>query len=111
MPRHASRLLLEVTDVAVERVQEIDPVGVLDEGIMATGREFWPPFERQVWEGWEAAGKRGKPPLGPQPLVRFIRLWDSINAARGYGWDSNPWVWVVSFRVLRVGQMAEGGEA
>jgi len=25
-------------------------------------------------------------------------LWDSINAARGYSWDSNPWVWVVEFR-------------
>ncbi|MGP8269086.1 MAG: single-stranded DNA-binding protein [Terracidiphilus sp.] len=25
-------------------------------------------------------------------------LWDSINAKRGYGWDVNPWVWVVSFQ-------------
>ena len=28
----------------------------------------------------------------------FARLWDSINAKRGYGWGVNPWVWVVSFR-------------
>jgi hypothetical protein len=30
----------------------------------------------------------------------FERLWDSINAKRGYGWDVNPWVWVVSFEVM-----------
>ena len=28
---------------------------------------------------------------------KFIALWDSINAQRGYGWDADPWVWVVSF--------------
>jgi hypothetical protein len=28
----------------------------------------------------------------------FRILWDSINAKRGYGWDVNPWVWVVTFK-------------
>ena len=27
----------------------------------------------------------------------FVGLWDSINAERGFGWDANPWVWVVAF--------------
>jgi hypothetical protein len=27
----------------------------------------------------------------------FKALWNSINAKRGYGWDSNPWVWVIEF--------------
>ena len=27
----------------------------------------------------------------------FMLLWDSINAKRGYGWDTDPWVWVVEF--------------
>jgi len=28
----------------------------------------------------------------------FARLWDTLYAKRGYGWDTNPWVWVVSFK-------------
>jgi len=33
----------------------------------------------------------------PSARGAFARLWDSLNAKRGYGWDSNPWVWVVEF--------------
>jgi hypothetical protein len=29
---------------------------------------------------------------------RYAALWDKINAKRGYGWDANPWVWVLEFR-------------
>lgn len=32
-------------------------------------------------------------------IVEFSILWDSINTKRGYGWDTNPWVWVVEFKV------------
>ena len=28
----------------------------------------------------------------------YADLWDSINGARGFGWDANPWVWVLEFR-------------
>ena len=31
----------------------------------------------------------------------FASLWDTINAKRGYAWDTNPWVWVVEFKVQR----------
>jgi hypothetical protein len=27
----------------------------------------------------------------------FAKLWDELNAKRGYGWDKNPWVWVIEF--------------
>ena len=30
----------------------------------------------------------------------FQRLWDSINAKRGYGWDVNPWVWALTFKAV-----------
>jgi hypothetical protein len=30
-----------------------------------------------------------------------MRLWDSINAKRGFSWESNPWVWVVEFEVVK----------
>ena len=29
--------------------------------------------------------------------AQFANLWDSIYSQRGYGWDANPWVWVVEF--------------
>lgn len=76
MPRWASRILLEVTDVRVERVQDISEADVQAEG--CTGSPFGP--------------------MGD--AVLFPRVWDSINAKRGHDWDTNPWVWVVSFRVL-----------
>lgn len=31
----------------------------------------------------------------------YAKLWDSINAGRGHPWASNPWVWVVVFKVLQ----------
>lgn len=33
--------------------------------------------------------------------LTFSELWDSINEGRGYGWDSNPWVWVIEFMQLQ----------
>jgi len=72
MPRWASRITLEITGVRVEQVQDITPDDAYAEGI----REVY--YEHAVGA--------------------FRVLWDSINAARGYGWASNPWVWVVEFR-------------
>jgi hypothetical protein len=34
------------------------------------------------------------------PHKWFKELWDSINAKRGYGWDVNPWVWVIEFEKI-----------
>ena len=31
-------------------------------------------------------------------LDEFRALWDCLNAKRGYGWDANPWCWVISFK-------------
>lgn len=82
MPRWASRLTLEVTDVWAERVQDISPEGARAEGVEATG---------------------GEVALRDQRLTvhqhAFANTWDAINAKRGHGWDANPWVWAVAFRV------------
>ena len=79
MPRWASRLTLKVIDVRAEKVQDIS----LDDAAA---------------EGCE--GTDGEPSLhGPVDEIGvFAALWDSINAKRGFGWDVNPWVWVVEFK-------------
>jgi len=82
LPRWASRITLIVTDVRVQRLQEIDEVDALAEGV----REGYgdPAYE------WEALSYRR----------RFNLLWDHLNAARGYGWDANPWVAAYTFRPI-----------
>jgi hypothetical protein len=82
MPRWASRLTLEVTEVRVQLLQEIS-----EEDAKAEGVE---PIRERVANGvnWSSA-REG-----------FHHLWDSINGERA-AWESNPWVWAVSFKVLR----------
>ena len=80
MPRWASRITLKVTDVRVERVQDISERAARQEGVEPEYRER------------ERIGRDA-----PSRLAGFERLWDSINAKRGYGWCSNPCVWVVEF--------------
>ncbi|MHB8053650.1 MAG: ASCH domain-containing protein [Candidatus Aminicenantales bacterium] len=76
MPRWASRITLEITGVRVERVQDIGEAHASAEGFkdVFDGKTFFP------------AGHF------------FKTTWDSLNAKRGFGWDANPWVWVISFK-------------
>lgn len=74
MPRWASRILLEITKVRAERVQEIG------------------------FRDCEAEGIDGRNMLDAYIKNDYRVLWDSINAKRGHGWETNPWVWVISFK-------------
>jgi len=100
MPRWASRITLEVTEVRVERIRDIDPTDCWAEGMPMERRRDEIPHLVEFLSGGKADGLR--PKLGPwytvDPIPEFRKLWNSINAKRGYGWDVNPWVWVVSFR-------------
>jgi len=82
MPRWASRLTLEITEVRVERLQEISIEDIKCEGA----------YFDSDYAGANAIMNAFTPKLN------FITLWDSLNAKRGYGWDKNPWVWVIQFR-------------
>ena len=94
MPRWASRITLRVADVRVERVQHISMKDVLAEGL---------DYEEGVTAEWFNEGEHYYTAGSPTPGEKyaFIRLWDSTNAARGYGWDANPWVWVVEFEKVQ----------
>lgn len=78
MPRKAARIFLRVTDVRVERLQDIDDDKALKEGCGIWGDVDWVAF----------------------PEEDFKRIWgNTIKPADRalYGWDSNPWVWVIEF--------------
>jgi len=72
MKKNVARLWLRVLNVKVERVQDITVNDIRAEGL-SFKQEFFEPFNV------------------------FVKCWDSINAKRGFGWDMNPWVWVIEF--------------
>lgn len=94
MPRWASRILLEVTDVRVERLQDIGEQQALAEGIV--GVDFRPDDGFPICRGYMVGPDDGSTPLETHASKAFAGLWRSINGPDS--WDGNPWVWVVEFR-------------
>ncbi|MBJ6957471.1 hypothetical protein JG654_13980 [Vibrio cholerae] len=81
MPRAASRLTLKVTDVRIERVQDITEEQAIKEGI--NKHHQLPAFKSHI--GYHTS-----------PVYAFEELWNSI-----YGnWEENPYVWVIEFEVI-----------
>lgn len=92
MPRHGSRLTLEVVSVRVERVQAISEDDARAEGVMYEVPGYGPVTDAAVNcdGGFHGAGSYRQ---------GFAVLWDDINGKRsGCGWDADPWCWVVEFR-------------
>jgi hypothetical protein len=75
MPRRHSRITLEIDSVRVEPVCEITEADAIAEGFPKIDYGSFVRF----------------------PTNRFAETWDALNSKRGYSWDSNPWVWVISF--------------
>ena len=73
MPRWASRITLEVVEIHAQQLHNISVLDARAEGIA--------------------------PQHGRREVEDYIVLWNSINAKRGLGWDTNPWVWVIEFKV------------
>jgi len=89
MPRKASRILLEVTEVRVERLQGISEADAMAEGV-----------ERIELGPFQVAGLPVHP-MTSSYKEAFEKLWETINGKRA-PWASNPWVWVVGFKRVEV---------
>jgi len=91
MPRLVSRISLEITEVGVSRVKQISEADAIAEGV------------EQVADGWKCYGDCTSHKTGhsnrTSATASFTSLWDSINA-KTWDWDSNPWVWVINFKVV-----------
>lgn len=88
MPRWASRITLEIQSIRVERVQDIS-----EDDARAEGGSIKCKYVGNRCNSNRCAAhhyRRG-----------FEALWDSINAKRGFGWQANPWVWVVEFKRIK----------
>lgn len=84
MPKEAARIWLKVTDVSVERLQDITEDEAKAEGAnWKNGKNV----------GWEEKMRR-------TVVERFAERWDSTIKKKDlplYGWDANPWVWKIAF--------------
>lgn len=88
MPKEATRIWLRVTDVMVERLQEITVDGCHREGIN---------IETSAVTDGETLNRKHD-----FSLEKFETLWDSTvkkSDIDRYGWDANPWVWVIEFEM------------
>jgi hypothetical protein len=81
MPRWASRIALEITNVRVERLQDISEEDAQAEGVPKSITQYGLTIDYENYR---------------EP---FIELWDKINGKK-HPWASNPWVWVVEFRKI-----------
>lgn len=88
MPREAARIFLKVTNVIVERLQDISEEDARAEGCITSH--------------YKTGDGKFEDVLGFELTARdaFCELWQRLNLKRGYDWETNPWVWVVAFEKI-----------
>lgn len=90
MPKEAARIWLKVTDVRVERLQEITDNECIKEGI----------YPSNCRDCNDIFGCDVCPDEGYDEVDKFVEVWNSTikkSDLNRYGWDANPWVWVIKF--------------
>lgn len=85
MPRWASRIMLEITDVRIERLNDISEADARAEGIVDAGDD----------NGWQLSDTTH---YSNTAVNSYASLWESINGDGS--WEANPWVWAITFRRL-----------
>lgn len=100
MPRWASRLTLEVTDVRVERLQAITGADAMAEGARRFDRgSVAPSFMGSDGPGWSMGTPASFGETLGSAQMAFANLWENLYGEIA-SWDSNPWIWRVAFRRL-----------
>lgn len=109
MPRWASRITLEIVGVRVERLQEISAEDARAEGLLVAWRQMSTTASSDPVQSWRTSPDvLGEGSEFPSHKDAFAELWNAINTKRGYPWASNPWVWVIEFKVAD--GFAKGGK-
>jgi hypothetical protein len=94
MPYKAARIFLEITDIRVERLQDISEADAIEEGIESNlylNKNEDPILSYKIYgtkKDWDES-----------PIVSYYSLWESINGKDS--WDLNPWVFVITFKKLK----------
>lgn len=91
MPRWASRITLQITDVRVERLQDISQAEALAEGVTP---QWEPGMSGRLMEALGGFSHR-------PAASAYATLWEEINGAGS--WESNAWVWAVGFKRIEAG--------
>lgn len=98
MPKEAARIWLKVTDVKVERLQEMKPVDVIKEGAYP---DCWDCLNTYEESGSQCCyGTEEQCSQCDGVMMEWEKLWNSTikkSDLDSYGWDANPWVWVIEF--------------
>ncbi len=92
MPRWASRIVLEITNIRVEPLQAISEEDAIAEGV---DNRIPCEFHLGICPSMMGGGT-----METTHREKFKLLWDSLNTKSWYSWDSNPWVWVIEFKRL-----------
>lgn len=88
MPKQACRLFLEVTEITVERLNDISESDAINEGIEVLGYD-----EGTVYKDYINLHSETK-----DPVLSYCTLWQKINGINS--WNDNPWVWVIKFKKI-----------
>lgn len=94
MPKDASRITLEITEIRVQKLQEISYEDIGKEGVNMIG-----PIP--INTAYMLTGAKNEDELKRRLFpMEFADVWDSINYKK-YPWKSNPWVWAITFKVVK----------
>ena len=98
MPKEAARIWLKVTDVRVERLQEMKPVDVIKEGAYP---DCWDCLNTYGESGSQCCYRTEEQcSQCDEVMMEWEKLWNSTIKKSDldcYGWDANPWVWIIEF--------------
>ena len=113
MPKEAARIFLKVKDVRVERLQEIDEEGSKAEGIKeyskdgklykyAVSIDWWFEYHKKHYKEFNGTFWQDMPRTAKKAFSYFWNSTIKKSDIEIYGWDANPYVWVIEFEKMEV---------